>query len=91
MSRDVEFDATLRFVDELPALDVPAYVTLDLGLGWRIRRGVDVSLVGQNLFDRTIPSSRRARPRSSPKCNAEFTVDSIGGFECITYGNAQGP
>ena len=56
MSRDVEIDATIRYVDALSttqpaASPVPAYVTLDLGLDWRLARGVDVSLVGQNLLD----------------------------------------
>lgn len=48
--RQFELDATLRFVDELSALDVPAYVELDLGFGWFPKPNVDVSLVGQNLL-----------------------------------------
>ena len=48
--RDLEFDATLRFVDDLPALNVPAYTELDLGLSWRARPGLELLLVGQNLL-----------------------------------------
>lgn len=56
MSRDFEIDATVRYVDALPTVQapaspVPAYVTLDLGIDWRLARGVDLSLVGQNLLD----------------------------------------
>jgi iron complex outermembrane recepter protein len=49
--RNVEIDAVIRFVDELPALDVPAYTVLDLGLGWRPHTDLELSLVGQNLLD----------------------------------------
>ncbi len=58
--RDLEFDITLRYVDELPAQQVPAYTTMDLGLGWRIRRGIDVVFVGQNLFDSHHPEQASA-------------------------------
>lgn len=57
---DIELDATLRYVDALPTAPattspVPAYVTFDLGLGWRLARGLDMSLVGQNLLDSQHP------------------------------------
>lgn len=58
--RDLEFDVTLRYVDELPAQQVPAYATMDLGLGWRVRPGVDVVFVGQNLFDPHHPEQASA-------------------------------
>ena len=48
---DWQFDATLRFVDDLPAINVPSYVTLDLALSWLPRPDIELSLVGQNLLD----------------------------------------
>jgi iron complex outermembrane receptor protein len=51
LGRNLEFDATLRFVDDLPTFDVPAYTELDLGLSWHPRSGLELSLVGQNLLD----------------------------------------
>ncbi|BAU47169.1 TonB-denpendent receptor [Sulfurifustis variabilis] len=58
IARNVEIDATLRFVDELPGIEVPgftgdiaAYTELDLGVGWHARRDLELSLVGQNLLD----------------------------------------
>ena len=48
---DIEFDAWLRYVDQLPSLDVDSYVTLDLRLGWRPHPNVELSVVGQNLLD----------------------------------------
>jgi iron complex outermembrane receptor protein len=51
----LELDAWLRLVDELPAAAVERYLTLDLRLGWRPLKGVELSLVGQNLLDRSHP------------------------------------
>jgi len=46
----LELDLWLRFVDELPSLDVPGYVTADLRLGWRPRHNLELYIVGQNLL-----------------------------------------
>ncbi|HEX2861136.1 MAG TPA: TonB-dependent receptor, partial [Lacunisphaera sp.] len=54
----LEFDAMLRWVDELPTNDagnlvyLPDYTELDVRLGWRNARGLEISLVGQNLLHR---------------------------------------
>ena len=45
----------LRYVDTLPATSVPAYVTMDLRLGWRYDDNLEVALVGQNLLDNHHP------------------------------------
>jgi iron complex outermembrane receptor protein len=47
---NVEFDAALRYVDNLPAIAVPSYVELDLRLGWRPVKSLEFSIVGQNLL-----------------------------------------
>lgn len=54
----LEFDAALRWVDELSALNVPSYLGLDLRLGWRVSKNVEISLVGQNLLDGGHPEFR---------------------------------
>jgi len=46
-----ELDFTLRRVGALPRPAVPSYTALDLRYGWRIRPGLELSLIGQNLFD----------------------------------------
>lgn len=46
-----ELDATLRFVSDLEALDIPAYTALDLGIGWSPRANAQFALVGRNLLD----------------------------------------
>jgi iron complex outermembrane receptor protein len=45
-----ELDGMLRYVDDLPAVDVDRYVELDVRLGWRFSDGWDVGVVGQNLL-----------------------------------------
>lgn len=60
---DVEVDAIVRYVGALPT----APVTLDLGLGWRIARGIDMSFVGQNLLD----SHHREQPTGSISSTTE--------------------
>ena len=55
LPRGFEFDTTLRYVDSLPAIRIPAYAALDVRLGWRPCRNFEVSLVGQNLFDHAHP------------------------------------
>ncbi|HRY14969.1 MAG TPA: TonB-dependent receptor, partial [Candidatus Competibacteraceae bacterium] len=51
LSPRVELSAWLRHVDELPALQIPAYTSLDARLAWSPLPDLTFSLVGQNLFD----------------------------------------
>lgn len=43
--------AMLFYVDELPALNIPAYTRLDLRWGWRPSRDLELSLAARNLLD----------------------------------------
>ena len=45
-----ETDVSVRHVAALSA--VPAYTTLDARFGWKLRPGLDLSVIGQNLFGR---------------------------------------
>jgi iron complex outermembrane recepter protein len=47
---NVEFDAALRFVDDLPAIQVKSYVELDLRVGWRPTKNLEFSIAGLNLL-----------------------------------------
>jgi iron complex outermembrane receptor protein len=49
LPRGVDLDATVRWIDEVPALAVDGYVELDLRLARRFG-GVEASLVGRNLL-----------------------------------------
>ncbi len=48
---NLQFDSMLYVVDALPSLDVGSYTRVDTRLGWVPMPGIDVSLIGQNLFD----------------------------------------
>jgi iron complex outermembrane recepter protein len=42
-------DWHLRYVGELPDVEVPAYTTSDLRLAWRVAAGLELEVVGRNL------------------------------------------
>jgi iron complex outermembrane receptor protein len=52
LSSTLELDVMLRHYDELPDPSVPAYTAVDLRLGWRASRALELSLIGQNLGER---------------------------------------
>ena len=47
-----ELDVMVRRVGALPNPRVPAYVAVDARYGWRVSRGLELSVVARNLFDR---------------------------------------
>ncbi len=51
VTREIDCDIWVRHVDDLPALEVDAYTTVDLRLAWRPRGDLELSLVGRNLVD----------------------------------------
>lgn len=51
IARDKDLDITLRHVGSLPApTNTPAYTAMDLRYGWRPRKDLEISLIGQNLL-----------------------------------------
>jgi iron complex outermembrane recepter protein len=50
LSDALELDMTMRHVGALPKPSVPAYTALDLRLGWKIDRRLELSLAAQNLL-----------------------------------------
>jgi len=46
-----QFDIWVRHVSNLPAIAVPAYTAVDMRYAWKVRKDLELSLVGQNLFD----------------------------------------
>jgi iron complex outermembrane recepter protein len=55
---NLEFDATLRYVDDLPQPRTPAYTELDLRLGYSPAENVEFAIVGRNLLDNAHPEFR---------------------------------
>ena len=60
LSKNVEYDIWVRYVDDLSALDVPSYWTMDMRVGWMARRNLELALVGQNLLDNQHPEFNAA-------------------------------
>jgi iron complex outermembrane recepter protein len=48
---NIQFDSTLRYVDVLPAANIPSYLTIDARLAWLPRKNLEIAIVGQNLLD----------------------------------------
>ena len=51
LTDNLELDCSLKYVDNLPADNILNYIRFDLRLGWHITKNMELSLVGQNLFD----------------------------------------
>jgi len=52
---DLELDTMFYYVTENVGRNIPSYSRLDLRLGWKPTKKVELSLVGQNLLDETHP------------------------------------
>ena len=62
LSKTLELDVWFRYVDEADATyilsedymyEIDSYLTMDLRLGWKITPRIELSLVGQNLLDKS--------------------------------------
>lgn len=61
----VELGTVIRYIDKLPKPYVPSYLGLDLRIGWKLSKAIELNIVGQNLLDahhsEFIPSSPSPR------------------------------
>lgn len=55
LPHNLQLDLWLRSVDRLESIDISAYTTLDARIGWRPLDNLELSIVGQNLFDSQHP------------------------------------
>jgi iron complex outermembrane receptor protein len=53
LGHNLELDAHLYRNGKLPDLNIPAHTRLDLRLGWRVKPGLEISLTGRNLLQRS--------------------------------------
>jgi iron complex outermembrane receptor protein len=53
--RDVQLNVDLRYVSKLTSQNVPGYFSADVRLSWKITPHLEMSVVGQNLFDSQHP------------------------------------
>lgn len=62
ISSNKELDFSIRRVGALPA--VPAYTSADVRFAWKVRRNLELSIVGRNLLDKSHPEFGAAPLRS---------------------------
>ncbi|HSV15938.1 MAG TPA: TonB-dependent receptor, partial [Tepidisphaeraceae bacterium] len=55
ITRDLQLNMSLYYVDRLSALNVPSYIRGDVGVTWTPRKNLVLSLVVQNVFDNHHP------------------------------------
>lgn len=55
LPHNIELDLWGRYVDRLTVARVPSYVTMDVRIGWKPTKQLELSLVGQNLLDKRRP------------------------------------
>jgi iron complex outermembrane recepter protein len=48
---NLQLDWVARYVDTLPTPNVPSYFAMDVRLAWKVRRNLELAIVGQNLWD----------------------------------------
>jgi len=51
VTEQIDFDLWLRYVGSLPELNIDDYETIDARLAWRPVKNLELSVVGQNLFE----------------------------------------
>jgi iron complex outermembrane receptor protein len=52
IASDQELDIAVRHVAGLSSPSVPSYTAVDARFGWKLQRGLELSIAGQNLFGR---------------------------------------
>jgi iron complex outermembrane receptor protein len=57
LTSEIELDSWLRYVDKIyvDRRNIPAYLALDLRLGWHPHKDLEISVSGQNLLDNQHP------------------------------------
>jgi len=58
LPENISLDVWGRYVDRLPARDIDSYFTFDVRLAWRPTENLELSVVGQNLWDNQHPEFR---------------------------------
>jgi len=61
----LQLDMIWRYVDSLPALDVPSYLAMDVRLAWLPSETLELAVVGRHLLDSAHPEFYAAAPYRS--------------------------
>jgi iron complex outermembrane receptor protein len=52
---NVQFDGAVRYVDNLPALNIGNYLVMDLRLAWYPWKNLELAIIGRDLLDSRHP------------------------------------
>ena len=50
LPKNVDWDITARYVDDLPNMDIHSYTEMDMRIGWKPLEQLELSIAGQNLL-----------------------------------------
>jgi iron complex outermembrane receptor protein len=74
LGKNVELDLWFRYVDDLPDDGIESYMTLDARFAWKPTKNLELSIVGQNLFDNQHPEIGSEQVFSSSVTEVERSV-----------------
>ncbi len=74
ITKRIQFDWWLRYVDSLPALDIDSYTALDCRLAWNPIKNIELSVTGQNLTDNQHPEFKQEMFVNSSYTEVERSV-----------------
>lgn len=57
LGKNFEWGLGLRFVDSLPALGIPDYLSLDARVAWKPNRNCEIAIIGRDLLDDRHPEA----------------------------------
>jgi iron complex outermembrane receptor protein len=80
LSDTLELDLSLNYVDSMLTGGIESYVRLDARLGWRINENMELSFVGQNLFDKTHPEFNGRTGQIVTEADCAFFIRLTGTF-----------
>jgi iron complex outermembrane recepter protein len=55
LTKDIELNAALYYVDHVPGPDLGSYLRLDIGATWRVNDQFEIAVWGQNLLEPSHP------------------------------------
>ncbi len=51
LTRNIQLNAAIYYVDNVPHFQIPAYIRTDASLAWTVNKSMDLTIGAQNIFD----------------------------------------
>jgi len=80
VSKTVQLDVAISYVDRLAAFDIPSYARADVRLGWRPGPGWEISVGVRNLLDPHHPEFGNPSPTGAAPTEVERSI-----FVAVSY------